>query len=122
MDEYIIDKKVYNTTNISNSLQKNLDRITDDIQGSYVVTPCGHFSVMKDIAPTLTTQCHQLFLTKYKRYISSKEALLLQGFSTTFKQVVSNKQMYKQAGNSMSVCVLIAIMKNILSVIEIDLT
>ena len=120
LDHFIIDKTIRDNTYISNSLQKNLDRITD-VSGSYVVTPCGHFSVMKGIIPTLTTQCHQIFFKKYNRYIFSKEALLLQGFSSAFKQVVSNRQLYKQVGNSMSVCVLKAIIEKLLSVIKPEL-
>lgn len=48
------------------------------------------------------------------RYANVKEYLRLQGFPEDFKQVVSNTQMKKQIGNSMSVCVLVAIFKNLL--------
>ena len=47
-----------------------------------------------------------------KRYSNVKERLMLQGFPTTFKQVVSNTQMKKQIGNSMSVNVLKQIISN----------
>jgi site-specific DNA-cytosine methylase len=46
------------------------------------------------------------------RYANIKERLSLQGFPKNFKQVVSNTQMKKQIGNSMSVNVLKAIIKN----------
>ena len=44
------------------------------------------------------------------RMLTPKECLRLMGFCDSFKQVVSNNQMYRQAGNSIVVDVLIAIM------------
>jgi DNA (cytosine-5)-methyltransferase 1 len=40
-------------------------------------------------------------------------ALRLMGFTDDFKQVISRAQMYKQAGNSIVVDVMIAIMREI---------
>jgi DNA (cytosine-5)-methyltransferase 1 len=48
------------------------------------------------------------------RRATIKELLKLQGFPTTFKQVVSDTQMKKQIGNSMSVNVLYYILKELL--------
>jgi DNA (cytosine-5)-methyltransferase 1 len=45
------------------------------------------------------------------RYANIKELLLLQGFPENFKQVVSNTQLKKQIGNSMSVNVLVELFK-----------
>ena len=45
------------------------------------------------------------------RMLTEREALRLMGFSDDFKIVVSRAQMYKQAGNSIVVDVLIAILK-----------
>lgn len=45
------------------------------------------------------------------RKLTPKECLRLMGFTDDFKQVVSDTQMYKQAGNSIVVDVLIAILK-----------
>ena len=45
------------------------------------------------------------------RYANINEYLMLQGFPLDFKQVVSNKQLKKQLGNSMSVNVLCEIFK-----------
>lgn len=50
------------------------------------------------------------------RKLTPKECLRLMGFGDGFKQVVSDTQMYRQAGNSIVVDVLIAILK------EIDIT
>jgi DNA (cytosine-5)-methyltransferase 1 len=48
------------------------------------------------------------------RYANIKEHLMLQGFSIEFKQVVSNSQLKKQIGNSMSVNVLKKILKKLI--------
>jgi DNA (cytosine-5)-methyltransferase 1 len=45
------------------------------------------------------------------RKLTPKECLRLMGFGDTFNQVVSDTQMYRQAGNSIVVDVLIAILK-----------
>lgn len=45
------------------------------------------------------------------RKLTPKECLRLMGFKDTFKQVVSDTQMYRQAGNSIVVDVLIALLK-----------
>ena len=45
------------------------------------------------------------------RKLTPKECLRLMGFRDDFKQVVSDTQMYRQAGNSIVVDVLIAILK-----------
>jgi len=113
LDDFIIDKKIANI-NISNSLQKNLNKIKGN--GDFLVTPFTFYSAMKNFCPTLTTKCSSYYHTKYKRNLSPKECLLLQGFSKNFKQVVSNAQLYRQAGNSMSVCVLKELFKEIFKI------
>ena len=47
------------------------------------------------------------------RMLSEREALRLMGFTDDFKQVVSRAQMYKQAGNSIVVDVMMAVVKEI---------
>lgn len=49
----------------------------------------------------------------HRRKLTTRECLRLQDFSDSFVQVVSDSQMYKQAGNSMSVNVLEMLMKQI---------
>lgn len=54
------------------------------------------------------------YVTHYKgriRKLTPKECLRLMGFRDDFKQVVSDTQMYRQAGNSIVVDVLIALLK-----------
>jgi len=62
----------------------------------------------KDFSPTLRSERHRLAVkNKYRiRKLTPRECLRLQDFPDTFKQVVSNSRLYKQAGNSMSVNVL----------------
>lgn len=47
------------------------------------------------------------------RMLSEREALRLMGFTDDFKQVVSRAQMYKQAGNSIVVDVMMAVLRSI---------
>ena len=54
-----------------------------------------------------------LWCVPKQRYANVREHLALQGFPTRFKQVVANTTLKKQIGNSMSVCVIAAILKNI---------
>ena len=60
-------------------------------------------------SPSITTA--GLWCVPMQRNANIKELLALQNFPKSFKQVVSNTQMKKQIGNSMSVCVLLAIFK-----------
>jgi len=59
---------------------------------------------MVNLSPSLTTT-HPHYHTKYNRYLTPRECLNLQGFKD-FTQVVSNTQIYRQIGNSMSVNVI----------------
>lgn len=64
------------------------------------------------ISPCLTTS-NQLWCVPLCRKANVKEYLKLQGFPLTFKQVVSDTQLKKQIGNSMSVNILYHIFKNL---------
>lgn len=76
------------------------------------------------IARTLLStmgNCHRAGVDNYitingkLRMLSEREALRLMGFTDDFVQAVSTAQMYKQAGNSIVVDVLIAILKSIVN-------
>jgi site-specific DNA-cytosine methylase len=71
---------------------------------------------MKNKTPTLTTNCGSYYHTTYKRYLTTKECLSLQGFNINFIQDVSKMQMFKQIGNSMSVNVLKALFQKIFNI------
>ena len=66
-------------------------------------------------SPCITADSRLWNVPKH-RYANIKERLSLQGFPTDFIQVVSNTQMKKQIGNSMSVNVLKEILENLLKV------
>jgi DNA (cytosine-5)-methyltransferase 1 len=67
------------------------------------------------IAPTLTsTSADERVLNDYKiRRLTPRECFRLQDFPDTFKFVVSDSQLYKQAGNSITVRVLEKILRNL---------
>jgi DNA (cytosine-5)-methyltransferase 1 len=60
--------------------------------------------------PTINTE-KRLWCKPKHRYASVKETLSLQGFPKSFNQNVSDSQLKKQIGNSMSVNVLVALFK-----------
>lgn len=71
------------------------------------------------ISPTIHTsgggQQEIKIATGYRiRKLTPLECFRLQGFPDNFKKPVSNSQLYKQAGNSISVTVIQAILKNLL--------
>ena len=114
LDDFIIDKTICNNTKIPNTIKKKLDEINN--QPNYIC-PCSNFSVsMKNQTPTLTTNCGSFFHSTYKRYLTTKECFLLQGFSINFVQVISNTQIFRQIGNSMSVNVLKALFQKIFNI------
>lgn len=73
---------------------------------------------MDDCCPCLLANCSPFYITSKKRCISAREALRLQGFPDSFKQVVSERQMLKQCGNSMSIAVLTALFKHLVIVLH----
>ena len=113
LDDFIIDKTIRDI-----KPYKNADDIMKKIKDktkNHVIACSGFGNYMTNMTPTLTCNTYY-YLTKYKRFINSKESLLLQGFPKNFIQVVSERQMYKQAGNSRSVCVLKALFKEIFKI------
>ena len=75
-----------------------------------------------DIARPLLTTMHKMHRAGIDNYVTTdgrlrkltpRECLRLMGFSDSFKIVVSDTSMYQQAGNSIVVDVLIAILKKI---------
>lgn len=108
LEEFILDKTIHNLT-INKQLYKNLIIINNEL--NCIVTSCNYYYPIKNVSPTLTTYCSIYYHTTYKRYLTWNECLLLQGFPNNFNKVISNFQMFKQIGNSMSVNVLVALFK-----------
>lgn len=65
------------------------------------------------VAPCLLTKSG-LWNVPMHRFATPKEWLCLQGFPKTFKQVVSDAQLKRQVGNSVSVDVLVAVFRSLL--------
>ena len=79
------------------------------------------------IAKTLVASMHKMHRANVDNYVTvngklrklmPRECLRLMGFPDTFKQVVSNTQMYQQAGNSIVVNVMSEILKEIIKTIN----
>jgi len=66
------------------------------------------------MSPCLTTSSVPIIKRRKIRRLTPIECLRLQGFPDSFKRVVSDSQLYKQAGNSMTVNVMAAIIKQVL--------
>lgn len=82
-----------------------------------------------DIARPLLTTMHKMHRAGIDNYVTTqgrlrkltpRECLRLMGFSDTFKIVVSDTSMYQQAGNSIVVDILIAIIKQLLICCNLD--
>ncbi len=71
------------------------------------------FPTSNKYSPCLTTGC-PFWCVPMGRYMNVKECLRLQGFPDDFKQVVSDAQMKKQLGNSISVPVIQAVLQILL--------
>ena len=66
------------------------------------------------MSPCLTTSSTPIIKQRKVRKLTPLECLRLQGFPDSFERVVSDSQLYKQAGNSMTVDVMAAIIKQVL--------
>ena len=115
LDKLLIDHTVQNiplfpSTKWQLLTKRGID--IDQLRGNYVVSRNRFPYVMKDVTPTITTN-NNIYLVKYKRSLYPVEYLMLQGFPKTFKIVVSKCQIFKQAGNSITVDVLVALFKEI---------
>jgi DNA (cytosine-5)-methyltransferase 1 len=109
---------------------KNIRKIADCVTKTKMLSKIPTKAVFIDLAfhkhtyPNSHIYCpsisanSRLWCVPMSRYTNSKEKLMLQGFPTKFKKVVSNTQLNKQIGNSMTVNVLKCLLKNILKYIS----
>ena len=72
--------------------------------------------VGKGVAQTLDTQCNQGIIQDRIRRLTPRECFRLQDFPDSFKMPCSDSQMYKQAGNSITVGVLEKIIKRLIKI------
>lgn len=115
-----IDTKVGDSTHYSpyllvNSANKKgyeVACVGDSINFSVPSSKTRRGRVGKGVAQTLDTACNQATIKGGIRRLTPRECFRLQDFPDTFKFVVSDTQLYKQAGNSISVGVLARIISN----------
>ena len=75
----------------------------------YAIRPCGEdYEIMEEVDTSMIDIQYGRF-----RKLTPRECLRLMGFDDTFKIVCSDTETYKQAGNSIIVDVLMALMKQI---------
>ncbi len=114
LEDFIIDKKVYELSTNMIISKKNLVKFSIKFPKNIgIVTHNSYYNPIFPVSPTLTTQCGSFFIYPFNRKITIQECLSLQGFPKNFKVIISNIQMYKQIGNSMSINVLKVIFKEI---------
>lgn len=111
LEDFILDKTIYKFNRTDKALLKNLNKLKS--KKNCIVAPFTFYSPMYNVSPTLTCRCASYYHSLYNRNVNYKECLLLQGFDINFKNVVSNTQMGRQIGNSMSVNVLVELFKEI---------
>ncbi len=114
-----IDKKYFMTTQAQNNLLQRDERTIDYFNPNYVYQSRYDEKTRenkKGIAPTLAKALSSVPIVvdnNNLRKLTPRECLRLMGFPDSFKQVVSNTQMYQQCGNSIVVDVLQAIIKKL---------
>ena len=111
-----------------NNLQHFIDKFNNksppiSIEDSYYVLDIGasqkFASIMHNISPCLKASRSNYYITNLQRKFTPRECLRLQGIpDNLFKQICSNHQTYKQAGNSITVNVLEAILKSIFKCLD----
>jgi DNA (cytosine-5)-methyltransferase 1 len=113
--KFLVDKKRYNfplSQYTERQLLTKYNKKLEDFSDEYIISRNRSAYFMKGVVSTLTTW-KLPYLIRYRRYLYPFEGLLLQGFRKSFKVVVSNSQLTKQVGNTMSVNVLKAIFRNV---------
>lgn len=111
LDDFILDKTIYINNNTLPVITRKLKKI--NYEKNYVFPNSNYVNPVKNMTPTLSTRCDMFYHSTYNRYLTTNECLLLQGFPSNFNQDISNTQMFKQIGNSMSVNVLKALFQKI---------
>ena len=107
-----IDKKHYLS-------EKVLAHVMSTGTKGYYIKPEIDLSIARPLLSTMH-KMHRAGVDNYVtcngkvRRLTPRECLRLMGYDDTFKQVVSDTQMYKQAGNSIVVDVLICLMESII--------
>lgn len=112
LEDFLLDKKKYPF--LPDAMSDRLwERLPDDHNKKvYAIKWRAGEGTSINAVPCITTST-DIYITRYNRNLSPREKLLLQGFPDSFKNVVSEAQLQKQAGNAMSVNVLEALFLSI---------
>jgi|TARA_R110002153_G_scaffold44933_3_gene126827 DNA (cytosine-5)-methyltransferase 1 len=105
-----------NYISVKSNTKKGYELATenDSINFSVPTSKTRRGRVGKEVAQTLDTSCNQgVFESKRIRRLTPRECFRLMDFPDSFKWNVSDTQAYKQAGNSIVVACLVAILKRI---------
>jgi DNA (cytosine-5)-methyltransferase 1 len=132
LESTFFQKKENNLTKWElNNLQHFIDKYLNktppiSIEDSYYILDIGasekFASIMHNISPCLKASRSNYYITNLQRKLSPRECLRLQGIpDNLFKQICSDHQTYKQAGNSITVNVLEAIIKELFNSLNIPL-
>ena len=121
----IMDKSLKVTENLTpnmiNVIKNRVSRKNGNMRDNYIVNANGSIngfgSAMKEVSPCLLANAFNFYSTKYKRVLTSREHLRLQGFPDSFIPLDDEKITKKQAGNSMSVNVLMLLLKSFYNLI-----
>lgn len=115
----VMDKHVRSgfvlTPNMKKVVEDRVARKGGRMKDNYIVNVNGSVggfgTAMKDVSPCLLANAFNFYSTRYKRILTAREYLRIQGFPDSFHVLPDEKTTKKQAGNSMSVNVLVAIFK-----------
>lgn len=112
-ESILVDQSI-NPGELPNSYRKHLKILKPNTK---IVKRDNYYFPVENVSVTLDTNCCYFYIIKQNRKLLPIEALRLQGFPDSFKQVVSNYRIMKQVGNSMSVNVLKCIIGEVLNCI-----
>jgi len=118
--DFILDTTICNRE-LPNYIKQRVEKVRDKIDMSkyiHIFSTLSGDKLLSDFTIPSIKSSGKHFILNYKRYLMALEGLLIQGFPKSFKQDVSETQLYKQAGNAMSVNVVQVILKNLLNMIE----
>ena len=116
LTDEMMSKIMIDTCRVKSATAHGYEIATDDDSINFSVpnSDTRRGRVGKGVAQTLDTQCNQGIFEGHKiRRFTPRECFRLQDFPDSFKFVVSDSQLYKQAGNSITVRVLEKIITNL---------
>ena len=114
LDDILLDKKKYKKDILTPARKE----VVKNKKKKYNIKPNENWIInlnasfpyattLKDLSPCLITTCNLFYLTKYNRFLTTRECMRLQGFPDDYELITESKnKYYKQVGNSISVNIL----------------